>query len=114
LGPLKRLALSAQVVSSEPRPQPSSAESAPPRVEEEPTVVAETRDLIVPPPPVLAAAVKEGEAATEATATQVALETPTEASPSGEGVVVVLDEDSVPPPQSEIRDVVMAPTSEPA
>jgi hypothetical protein len=42
--------------------------------------------------------------------TQVALETPTEAGPSGEGVVVVLDEDPVPPLPSESRDVVMAPT----
>jgi hypothetical protein len=44
----------------------------------------------------------------------VFLETPTEAGPSGEGVVVVLDEDSAPPPSSESRDVVMAPASEPA
>jgi hypothetical protein len=114
LGPLKRLALSTQVVSFEPRPQPPSAESAPPRAEEEPSVVAETRAPIVPPPPVPATAVEEGEAATEATVAQVALEAPTEAGPSVEGVVVVLDEDSAPPPPSESRDVVMAPVSEPA
>jgi hypothetical protein len=106
LGPLKCLALSVWVVSSELRPQPPSAESAPPRAEGEPTVVAETRAPIAPPPPVPAAAVEEGEAATEATVSQVALETPTEAGPSGEGVMVVLDEDSAPPPHR--RRVVMS------
>jgi hypothetical protein len=49
-----------------------------------------------------------------ATALQAALETPTETGPSGEDMVVILDEDSVPPPSSEGRDVVMAPASEPA
>jgi hypothetical protein len=44
----------------------------------------------------------------------VALEMPTEAGPSSEDVVVVLDEDSAPPPLTEGRDVVMAPASEPA
>jgi hypothetical protein len=44
----------------------------------------------------------------------VALEAPTEAGLIVEGVVVVLDEDSVPPPPSESHDVVMAPASEPA
>jgi hypothetical protein len=97
LGPLKCLALSVRVVSSKPRPLPLSTEPAPSQAEEEPTVVAETRVPIVPPPPVPATAVEEGEAATEPTATQVALETPTEAGPSGEDIVVVLDEDSAPP-----------------
>jgi hypothetical protein len=68
----------------------------------------------MPPPAAYAAAVEDGEAAMEETATQAALETPTEAGPSGEDVVVVLDEDSVPPPSSENRDIVMAPASEPA
>jgi hypothetical protein len=52
--------------------------------------------------------------ATEATVTQAALEAPSEAGPSVEGVVVVLDEDSVPPPPSEFHDAVMAPTFESA
>jgi hypothetical protein len=60
-------------------------------------VVVETRAPTTPPPPAPAAAVEEGEAATEATVAQAALEAPSEAGPSVEGVVVVLDEDSVPP-----------------
>jgi hypothetical protein len=68
--------------------------------------------LISPPPPDLVAAVEEGEAAARATAPQAALETPKETGPSGEDMVVVLDEDSVPPPSSEGRDVVMSPVSE--
>jgi hypothetical protein len=44
----------------------------------------------------------------------VALETPIEAGPSGEDVVVVLDEDSALLPSSESRDVVMALALEPA
>jgi hypothetical protein len=59
---------------------------------------------IAPPPPVPAAAVEEGEAAVGATALQAALETPTETGPSGEDMVVILDEDSAPPPSSEGRD----------
>jgi hypothetical protein len=70
------------------------------------------RAPIAPPPPIPTAAVEEGEAATEATSTLVALETPTEAGPSNKDVVVVLDEDSTPPSTSESRDVVMAPASE--
>jgi hypothetical protein len=97
------------LVSSEPHPQPPSAESAPPRAKEESTVVAKTKAPIASPPPIPATTVEEGEAATEVIVTQVALETPTEAGPSGEGVVVVLDEDPVPPLPSESRDVVMAP-----
>jgi hypothetical protein len=77
-------------------------------------VVAEMRAPITPPPPAPAIIVEEGEVATEATVTQVALEAPSEAGPSVEGVVVVLDEDSVPPPPSESRDAAMAPASEPA
>jgi hypothetical protein len=59
----------------------------------EPSVVAETRAAITPPPPASATAVEEGEAATETTITQAALEAPSEAVPSVEGAVVVLDED---------------------
>jgi hypothetical protein len=114
LGPLKRLALSARVVSSEPHPQPLSAKSALPRAEEEPSVITETRAPIAPPPPVPSTTVEEGEAATEATVAQVALEALTEAGLSVEGVVVVLDEDSALPPPSESRDVAMAPASEPS
>jgi hypothetical protein len=102
------------VVSFEPRAHPPSTEPAAPQTEEEPTVVAKTRAPVAPPPSVPAAAIEEGEAATEATTTQVVLETPTEAGPSGEGVVVVLDDDLTPPPSSESRDVVMASVSEPA
>jgi hypothetical protein len=65
------------------------------------------------PPPVPTAAVEEGEAAMEATATLAALEAPTGTGTSGEDVVV-LDEDSAPPPSSENRDVMMATVSEPA
>jgi hypothetical protein len=39
LAPLKRLALSAWVVTSEPRPQPPCAELLPARAEEEPSVI---------------------------------------------------------------------------
>jgi hypothetical protein len=68
------------------------------------SVVAETRTPTTPPPPVPAAAVEEGEAATEAIVTQAALEVPSGASPSVEGVVVVLEEDVAPPPASERHD----------
>jgi hypothetical protein len=102
------------VVSSKLRPQPQSTELAPPRAEEVPTVVVEAGASIAPLLPVPDSAVEEGEAATEATATQAALVTPTKAGPGGEDVVVVLDEDSAPPPSSESRDVVMPPASGPA
>jgi hypothetical protein len=101
------------VVSSETCPQPSSTERKPPQAEEESTVVVESRAPTAPPPSV-SAAVEDGEATTETTATQVALETPTEAGSSGEGMVVVLDEDSAPPAPSESHDVVMPPRLEPA
>jgi hypothetical protein len=102
LGLLKRLALSAWVVSFEPRPQPPSAEPALPRVEEEPSVVTETSAPITPPLPAPATAIEEGEAATEMTITQASLEALSEAGPSVEGVVVVLDEDSAPPPHRRV------------
>jgi hypothetical protein len=108
---LKSLALSAWVVSSEPRRQPLSTESTLPWAEEEPTVVAKVGASTTPPPPVSTAAVEEGEAAMEATATMVALEATTGVGPSSEDVVV-LDEDSVPPPSLENHDVVMATASE--
>jgi hypothetical protein len=54
-----------------------------------------------------------GEAVTEATATQAPRETPSEASLSAEGVVMVSDEDSAPPPLSESHDAAMASALEP-
>jgi hypothetical protein len=68
------------------------------QAEEAPSLVAEMRVPTTPPPPAPATAVEEGEAATEATFTQAALETPSEAGPSVKGAVVVLDEDSATPP----------------
>jgi hypothetical protein len=92
------------VISPEPQPQPPSTRSVPLRAEEAPPVVAEMRTPTTPPPPAPAAAVKEGEAATEATVTRAALEMPSRAGPSIEGVVVVLNEDAAPPPALEKRD----------
>jgi hypothetical protein len=77
-------------------------------------VVAETRALTTPPPPAPTAAVEEGEAPTEVTVTQAALEAPSEAGPSVEGVVVVLDEDSAPLPASESHDAAVVLALEPA
>jgi hypothetical protein len=77
-------------------------------------VVAAAEASCAPPLPVPVTASEGGQTAARATVPQAALETSTEASPSGEDVVVVLDEDSVPPPLSEGHDVVMASASEPA
>jgi hypothetical protein len=76
-------------------------------------VVAETRAPATAPPPALATVVEEGEVVKEATVTQAALEALSEARPRVEGVVMVLDEDSMPPPPSESHDAAMAPTLEP-
>jgi hypothetical protein len=84
------------------------------QAEEAPSVVAEMRALTTPPPPAPATAVEEGEAVTEATVTQVALEASSEAGPSVEGVVVVLDEDSAPSLASESHDAAAVPALEPA
>jgi hypothetical protein len=84
------------------------------QAEEAPSVVAETRAPTTPPPPVPATAVEEGEAATDATVTQAALEAPSEAGPSVEGVVVVLDKESTPPPASESHDATAVPALESA
>jgi hypothetical protein len=113
LGPLKRLALRAQVISAKPQPQPLSTRPVLLQIEEAPSVVAETRLPTTPPPPAPAAAVEEGEAATEATAAQAALEASSEAGPGIEGVVVVLDEDSAPPPASESHDAATVLALEP-
>jgi hypothetical protein len=83
------------------------------QADEAPLVVAETRAPTTPPPPASATTVEEGEAATEATITQVALEAPSEAGPSIEGVVVVLDEDLTPPLVSESHDAAAVPALEP-
>jgi hypothetical protein len=74
------------------------------RTKEAPPVVAEMRMPTTPQPTAPAATVEEGEAATEATVTRPALEKPSGAGLSVEGVVVVLDEDAAPPPTSERRD----------
>jgi hypothetical protein len=113
LASLKRLALSARVVSSNPRPQPLSVESLPSRAEEEPAVVAAAEESSAPPPPVPTTAVEEGQTAVEVTAPQAALEPPAEAGLSGGDVVMVLDEDSAPPLPSGSRDIMMTPASEP-
>jgi hypothetical protein len=67
----------------------------------------------MPPPLAPSTAVEEGEAVMKATVTQAALEASSEAGPSVEGVVMVLDEDSVPPPPSGSHDATMAPALEP-
>jgi hypothetical protein len=76
--------------------------------------VATAEASIAPPPPFPAAALEEGETATEAPASSVALVTQTKADPSGEDAVVVVDEDSAALPSSENCDVVIPLASEPA
>jgi hypothetical protein len=61
------------------------------RTEEALPVVAEMRTHTTPPPLAPAAAVEEGEAATEATVTRAALGLSSGAGPSVKGVVVVLE-----------------------
>jgi hypothetical protein len=113
LAPLKRLALSARVVPSEPCPQPPSVEPLTSRAEEESAVVAAARESSAPPPQVPVAAIEEGQTAVEATTPEAILESPAEAGLSCEDVVMVLDEDPAPPPSSGSRDAVMTPASEP-
>jgi hypothetical protein len=60
LAPLNRLALSAHVVTSEPRLQPPNIEPLPARAEEVPAVAAAAEASGAPPQPVLSAAVVEG------------------------------------------------------
>jgi hypothetical protein len=78
------------------------------------SVAAETRVPTTPPLSAPATTVEEGEAVTKATATQAPWETPYEAGLSAEGVMMVSDEDSVPPPLSESHDSAMASALEPA
>jgi hypothetical protein len=75
-------------------------------------VVAE--EPSAPPPSVSVVAVEEGQMSAEAAAPQATLEPPVEAVPSGEDVVMVLDEDPTPPPSLGSHDVVMTPASEPS
>jgi hypothetical protein len=114
LAPLKRLTLSAHVVTSEPRPQPSCTEPLPARAEEEPSVVTTAEEPSTPPPPVPVATVEEGQGSAEMTTLQVALGPPVQVGPGGTDVVVVLDEDSAPPPPAGDHDVVMTSVPEPA
>jgi hypothetical protein len=89
------------VISPEPQPQPPSTRLVPLQTEEASSVVAEMRMPTTPPPSAPVATVEEGEAATEVTITQAALEASSRAGPSVEGVVMVLDEDMAPSPASE-------------
>jgi hypothetical protein len=65
---LKRLALSARVVPSEPRPQPSSAESLPVQVEEGLAVSVAVEESAAPSSPAAATVVGEERVVTEMTA----------------------------------------------
>jgi hypothetical protein len=67
---LKRLALSAWVMTSEPRPQPPCAKPLPARAEEGPAIIATAKESSALPPPVAATVVEEGQPAVETTALQ--------------------------------------------
>jgi hypothetical protein len=115
LAPLKRLAKSARVVPSEPRPQPPCAESLPAQLEEGLAVASRVEELGAPPLLVIAATVEEGQTAVETTASQAALEPPAGAISGGVDVEMVpSDEDSAPPPPAEDHDVVMSSAPEPS
>jgi hypothetical protein len=86
------------VISPEPQPQPPSSVPASPQAEEELLVAAEMRALTTPSSPASATAVEDGEVVTEASVTQAALEASSNASSGTEGVVMVSDGDSAPPP----------------
>jgi hypothetical protein len=68
LAPQKRLALSAQVVSSEPRPQPSRTELLSAQAVEGLPVASVVEESGVPPPPATVAAVEEEQTALETAA----------------------------------------------
>jgi hypothetical protein len=68
LVPLKRLAQSARVVPSEPRPQPLCTELLPAQVEEGPTVDTAMEESGAPPQLVTAAAVEDGRTTVETVA----------------------------------------------
>jgi hypothetical protein len=82
-------------------------------VQEEPAVVAAAEESSTSPPLVPANAVEEGQIVAEAASPQVILEPPAEAGPSGGDVVMIFDEDPMPPPSLGSHDVVMTPASEP-
>jgi hypothetical protein len=71
LAPLKRLAQSARVVSSEPRPQPLCAEPLPVQVEEGLVVASVAEESSVPPPPATITTVEEERTAMEMAAPSV-------------------------------------------
>jgi hypothetical protein len=100
LAPLKLLALSARVVSSEPRPQPPYAEPLLVQVEEGLVVTTVVEESGAPPALVAAAVVEEGQTVTETTALQAALEPPAEADAGGEDVVMVPADVGLAPPPS--------------
>jgi hypothetical protein len=85
LAPLKRLALSARVMPSEPRPQPPYAKPLPVQDEEGLAVDTAVEESGAPPPPVTAVVVKEGRTVTETTAPRRALETPGRDRPKRRG-----------------------------
>jgi hypothetical protein len=115
LVPLKRLALSTRVVSSEPHPQPLRAEPLPAQAEEGLLVASVVEESGVPPLPATTAAVEEEWTAMEAVAAQASLEQPVGAGSGGADVLMVpSDEDSAPPPPSEEHDVVMTSVPEPS
>jgi hypothetical protein len=114
--PQKRLALSARVVPSGPRPQPPYAKPLPVQVEEGLAVSIVVVDSGLPPPPV-AAAVAEGADDHGDDRPQAASELPAETGPgSGDMVMVPADADSAPTPPAEDHDVATstAPESSPA
>jgi hypothetical protein len=89
LAPLKRLALSARVVPSEPHPQPPYGEPLSVQVEEGLIVATVVEESATPPSPVVAAAtVEEERTVMETTTPQETLGLPAGASTSGEDVVV--------------------------
>jgi hypothetical protein len=68
LAPLKRLALSARVMPSEPHPKPPYAEPLPVQVDEGLAVATAVEDSGAPPPSVTSAVVEEEQTVTETTA----------------------------------------------
>jgi hypothetical protein len=105
LAPLKRLALSAWVVPSEPRPQPPYTEPLPVQVEEGLAVTTVVEESAALPPPVAATAIEKERTVTETTAPQEILEPPAGVGTGGEDVVMVpADDGSAPPPPAGEHD----------
>jgi hypothetical protein len=97
LTPLKRLALSAPVVPSEPRPQHPYTEPLSVQVEGG-LAVATVVESTAPPPPAVATVIEERMVG-ESTAPQATLEPPAGTSPGGEDVVMVPTDDGPAPPR---------------